>query len=379
MKSKYQLKAMGAILAMLMAHNAQAVEIKWSGFLNMVGAATNDSALYLHDEGDVDNDGSFEGSTLGLNAIVTVNENLTIAAQIANAPSENGIDFDWGYGTLNLNENVALKAGRVKFPGYLVSEYVRVGYAYPWIRPPEVIYSINMAAPTMGLDAYDGGALHFAGYGDTFDYSAEIYGGGRSTTLMDFDQMYGLVLRANTDSVTLVSNVNWSKVATPSNAPTNMATLMADTNGEEMFTISAGINGDWSNLVLYAEYAYTELDFSPLVLPADTLEVIGWYTTLGYRFGDLMPHVTYQSLKNDNGGLEQTSWTAGFRYDIGTSTTVKLEWQRIEAETADAGASVPTLTQNQFGLFANGALPFGTNATPEDEVDMISVAVNFTF
>jgi len=374
MKIRYRLNALGAALALGMAHNAQAIEFKWSGFLNMVGARSNDSALYLHDEGNIDDNGSFEESTLGLNAIVTINEKLSIAAQIANAPSEHSIDFDWGYGTLNLNDNWAVKAGRVKFPGYLVSEYVRVGYAYPWIRPPEVVYSINMAAPTMGLDAYDGGALRYQGFNDRFDYSAEVYGGARSTDVMDFDKMYGLVLRAGTDVVNLVTDVNWSTLNNPPGLAPATATALADTADQDMFTASAGINADWNNLILYAEYAYTLLDFINAAGQSDDVGVTGWYTTLGYRFGNLLPHLTYQSLDNGNGGLEQTSWTAGLRYDLGTATTLKLEWQRIEPEAARAGANVPVNLQNQSGLFANGV-----DVSPSDEVDMLSVAVNFIF
>ncbi len=378
MKTQQRLRMLGAALALGMAHNAQAIDFKWSGFLNMVGAATNDSALYLHDEGNIDNDGSFEESTLGLNTIVTINDKLRIAAQIASAPSDRSIDFDWGYGTYNLDDNWAVKAGRIKFPGYLVSEYVRVGYAYPWIRPPEVVYSINMSAPTMGLDAYDGGALHYQGFNDSFDYSAEIYGGGRQTRVMDFNKMYGLVLRANNDNVTLVANANWSKLDNPAGLDPAMAAMMADTANQDMFTASAGLNADWNNVVLYAEYARTVLDFINAANQSDDVDITGWYTTLGYRFGDLMPHLTYQSLKDGNGGLQQTSWTAGLRYDLGSSTTVKMEWQRIEPEIA-SGANLPVMLQNQSGLFSNnGAFP-GLNGTPSDKVDMVSLAVNFTF
>ena len=373
MNKLYRLGIAGLMLAGGFVSAAQAVELKWSGFLNMVGATTNERSLYLHEEGNIDNDGSFEESTLGLNAIVTLNDRLNIAAQIANAPSESSIDFDWGYGTLNLNDNVAFKAGRIKFPGYLVSEYVRVGYAYPWIRPPEVVYSINMAAPTMGLDAYDGGAVHIQGYNDSFDYSVEIYGGARSTEVMDFDKMYGLVLRANNDYLTLVGDVNWSTLNNPAGLDPVMAAMMADTDNQDMFTASAGINAEWNDLVLYAEYAYTVLDFLDAANASDDVEVTGWYTTLGYHLGDFLPHLTYQALDNSNGGLEQTSWTLGLRYDFGSSTAIKFEWQRIEAEPS-TGTQLPLLLQNQYGLFTNGA-----GVTPADEVDMFSLAVNFTF
>ncbi len=374
MKTRQQFNALALTMALGMTQNASAIDFKWSGFLNMVGAGTNESDRYLPFEGNIDDNGSFEESTLGLNAIITVSENLSIATQIANAPSDSSIDFDWGYGTLNLDHSWSIKAGRIKFPGYLVSEYVRVGYAYPWIRPPEVVYSINMAAPTMGLDAYDGGALHYQGFNDHFDYSAEIYGGGRSTDMMDFDKMYGLVLRANNQTVTFVGDLNWSTMNNPAGLDPAMAAMMADVENEDMFTASAGMNADWNNLVLYAEYAYTVIDFIDTASQLEDVDITGWYTTIGYHFGDLLPHLTYQSLDNGNGGLQQTSWTAGLRYDMGSYTSLKIEYQRIESETADAGANLPLMLQDQFGLFGHGPA-----FTPADEVDMVSIAVNFVF
>ena len=372
MKIKQQISALSAALAMTLAHNVQAVDLKWSGFLNTIGARTNDSAVYLHDEGNIDDNGSFEESTLGLNAIVTVSEHLSLAAQIASAPSNNSIDFDWGFGTYNLNENWAIKAGRVKFPGMLVSEYVRVGYAYPWIRPPEAVYSASMAAPAMGLDAYDGGALVYQVFGDNFDYSAEVYGGGRATDMMDFDKMYGLVLRASNDILTLVGSANWSTMAVPGSVDPMMAAMMNDIAGQDMLMLNAGVTADWNDFVLYAEYVRSTSDFVDTMGRNDSVDITSWYTTLGYRFGNLMPHVTYQSLEHGNGGLEQTGWTAGLRYDLGRSTALKLEWQRIEPKEANAGANVPMMLKNQFGLFEH-------LSTPSDEVDLVSVAVNFTF
>jgi len=373
MKSNNRPGVTGVALAMLLAQtSAHAVDLKWSGFLNMVGARSNDSAQYLHDEGNIDDSGSFEESTLGLNAIVTVSERLSLATQIANSPGDSSIDFDWGFGTYNLTDSLAVKAGRVKFPGMLASEYVRVGYAYPWIRPPEAVYSTNMAAPSMGLDAYDGGALVLRGFSDNFDYSAEIYGGGRSADMMDFDKMYGVVLRAGNDIVTLLGGANWSTMSVPGGTDPMMAAMMSDIDDEDMLMLNAGLTADWNDLILYAEYVRTTTDFINMAGQRDDVDITSWYTTLGYRFGDLMPHITYQSLEHGNGGMEQTSWTAGLRYDLGRSTALKVEWQRIEPEKAGSGANVPMMLNNQYGLFEH-------LSTPSDEVDMASIAVNFTF
>ncbi len=372
MKHTQGYKLIGAALALALSQNASAIDLKWSGFLNMIGARSDDPRLYLHDEGNIDDNGSFEESTLGLNAIITVSDRLVIAAQIANAPGTDSIDFDWGFGAYNLNDSWSVKAGRVKFPGMLVSEYVRVGYAYPWIRPPEAVYSANMAAPAMGLDAYDGGALAYQAYGDNFDYSAEIYGGGRATDMMDFDKMYGVVLRASSDIVTLVGSANWSTMAIPNGMDPMMAAMMTDIADQDMLMLNVGLNVDWNDIVIYTEYVRTESDFINGSGNTDNVDITSWYATLGYRLGDFMPHVTYQSLDHSNGGLEQTSVTAGLRYELGRSTALKMEFQRIEPEVANAGANIPIMAKNQYGLFEH-------MTAPSDKVDMFSIAVNFTF
>ncbi len=49
-------------------------------------------------------------------------------------------DVDWFYVSYQLSENSTLMLGRRMLPMYYFSEYMEVGYAYPWIRPPANLY-----------------------------------------------------------------------------------------------------------------------------------------------------------------------------------------------------------------------------------------------
>ena len=50
------------------------------------------------------------------------------------------LNATWAYLNYKFNEQVSIKAGRILVPVYLLSQYVDVAYAYPWIKPPQEIY-----------------------------------------------------------------------------------------------------------------------------------------------------------------------------------------------------------------------------------------------
>ncbi len=49
-------------------------------------------------------------------------------------------DIDWAYLSYELSPDSSLMVGRRMLPMYYFSEYMEVGYAYPWIRPPANLY-----------------------------------------------------------------------------------------------------------------------------------------------------------------------------------------------------------------------------------------------
>ena len=70
---------------------------------------------------------------------------MSIVAQLlARARSANfNAIVEWAYVDYEFTDWLSLRAGKIKQPVYLVNDYVEVGYAYPWIRPPVEVYYLN--------------------------------------------------------------------------------------------------------------------------------------------------------------------------------------------------------------------------------------------
>ena len=48
---------------------------------------------------------------------------------------------------------VSFRAGRIVLPAFLVSDFRKVGYANPWVRPPEEVYTLSPVNNSDGVDA----------------------------------------------------------------------------------------------------------------------------------------------------------------------------------------------------------------------------------
>ena len=132
----------------------QANAIEWDGFLT-AGFAVHDQedAAYLDtitDDLRFDNDSKF-----GLQVTADVSENMQAVAQILAAGSDQNFDMDveWAYLDWAINDTFSLRGGKVKEPVFLISDYIEVGYAYPWIRPPQEVYRNNPINTINGMEA----------------------------------------------------------------------------------------------------------------------------------------------------------------------------------------------------------------------------------
>lgn len=154
--NKYQIGIIAAAVALASTPSRASTgleNIHWSGFLNAVGEVSDSDTPYLE---HIDEDGDFNATSYGLNATARVNDRLTIAGQLfGGGHGGDEVSFDWGFARYKFSDAITGKAGKIKYPGNLVSEYLDVGFTYPWVRPPEVIYSEQAE---LFFEAYKGGA-----------------------------------------------------------------------------------------------------------------------------------------------------------------------------------------------------------------------------
>ena len=319
-----------AILSVSATAETSLNNIRWNGFLNVLGSVSNEEVNYVN---EIDDSGSATETNFGLSASAVLNRQLRVAGQLHMI---NGLArFDWGFANYSLSSSTQIRAGKIKYAGSLVSDYVDIGFSYPWIRAPESIYS---EAADLSFEAYSGAGLEYA-TGDDTTFLLNFYGGQTSDDDEDHDKLIGIAALLSNDYGEIRLNANQSEVQSPGEP----------VDGEKRVILNAGIQGELNNFVLYSEYSHSEIE--------NNFETDAWYASLGFRLGKNLPLFTYQRYEIDT-GVEQSSWTLGLTHQYTSSVVLKLELQSV-------------FDIKKGGLFV---APPG-----EDKVVIISTALNFVF
>ena len=357
--------------ALLLAHGGClfAIEnIEFNGFLTV--GATRSNSSDDSQNGNIKDSINFDQDTrVGVQVSADINARMSVTAQLLGTNREDDnfdTTFDWGYIRYALTENVDIRGGKIKFPTFLVSDYIEVGYAYPWIRPPAEVYSSNPITAISGADVLFRTRLGATDllvqpyFGTANDQDALVpqevlpaVGLNPGTVKyenFDAKDMVGINIALSNDFATLRAGYLQTKVSASA----------FGVNNEDVSFWSAGGNMDWHNIIAYGEYFQRDIDgLANAFFPNQK----GWYGTLGYRIDRFLPHVTVARLLDDNSNndpgtaLEQDSLTLGLRYELGTGAALKVEAERVEPKSGSRG------------LFME----------PTDDVTIYSLAVDVIF
>lgn len=281
----------------IFAGNAQA-EITLNGFASIVGGVTtsSDDSLYGYDE----NIDFSQGSLFAIQASADLADSLTATVQLlARGRNDWDPDFEWAYIAYDASDNLRILAGRQRVPFYMYSDFLDVSYAYPWITPPEGVYSV-------AFDTFDGlGAIYSTSMG-SFDANFHvIYGGNNSEITVagedvkpEFIDSMGLVATVTREWLTLRAGYLQTEMNIPLQAiqplvqgwqtagfedVANNINVVKDTGSFLEF----GFQVDYDNFLVIGEY--TELNLDGTTLPNQD----SFYVLAGYRFDNMLVHVTY--------------------------------------------------------------------------------------
>ena len=375
---KQKLTALNSTLlaSMLMLPAAQAaklgdMDIAVNGYLTAgMTSSDNDRGEFLH---TVDDDFSFDvDSVMGLRVGIQVDDKLSVALQVraSGRDTDDSLEVDWAYADYQVNDELNVRGGRIAFPVFMISEVIEVGYAYPWIRPPVEVYGQVPFTSMYGADmlyrtswgGIDWTVQPFLGNEDTegllgiTNANSAAFGNlipaGSVEAEFDVEDIIGFNISADLGwSSYRVGYVQAEGTAT---SPAIFQALNL-IQGVDASFFNAGMTLDWENWVGNSEFTHAKLDG---LYPDST----AWYVTLGYRFGKFLPHLTYADVTADDNsplGPEQDSTTLGLRYELGDTSALKVEWQRTETDSGNAGLS-----------FSNA---------PGDTVNIFSVAFDMVF
>jgi hypothetical protein len=306
--------------------------------------------------------------------------------------------IEWANIKYQFTPDISIRAGRIVLPAFLVSDYRKVGYANPWVRPPVEVYSLVPISNSDGVDAsyrMHVGAVTNTVQGTYGESEPKLPNGGGTAKAKD---AWGISYTAEYGAATAHMTYHTTKLTLDTFkplfdgfrqfGPEGIALAdKYDTNDKRFTFIGVGAMYDPGGWFVMGEWGST-------VSHSALGDRSAWYATGGYRFGKLTPYLTYAQAKADsntsdpgltlsalpsflagpaaglNAGLNailgipvQKTISVGGRWDFAKNAALKLQFDHIRLGAGSQG----TLINIQPGF------------TPGGTVDAFSATVDFVF
>jgi hypothetical protein len=305
---------------------------------------------------------------------------------------------EWANLKFDITPDLSVRAGRMVQQTFMVSEYRKVRYATPWIRPPKEVYgmipvtnadgidfsyrfridgftnTLRALYGTKDVDIPDGSevsARDIVGLSDTLEWGAATlfasYGRTR-LTIEDLNPFFDAFRQFGAEGETIADRY--------------------DVDGKRFEIMSFGLRYDPGEWFVMGEWARSST-------PAFIGNSEGWYITGGYRFGEVTPYMTVARIwahgdvsapgmslvglspeqaaqsQGLNAALnqllgsapQQKSISVGVRWDFIRNAALKVQYQYLDLDDGSPGV----LTNTQPGFEPGGA------------VNLFSAAIDFVF
>jgi len=378
MKSKINIGI--ACMGLNMIAPIASAEIMLNGFAS-VGGGFNDiqngdglNSNYSEDKFSADpiNKIAIQSSAV-LNSLVSVTGQL-----LAKGTEDYTVDAEWVYLTLSPDDNLDLRFGRLRSPLFIYSDYLDVGYAYPWISAPNLVYRFTFDT-VEGMDA-----LYRSSLGK-WDTTYQVFYG----RLTDEQELFGEELPIDIENFSGI-NFTLSKGWLTLRASYNIATFDIDTpqSNPGLNALFAGLSSPIGPFPAYPDVIealeitdekaafygvgaqihyedwifnteYTELNIDEQSFISDDK---AWYAMLGKQIGSVLVHATYSKHEDEpdfsfTSGMsemdprrtgaesavlnsETTQIKLGLRYDFADSTAFKVEVSQSDDDKSDRKANL---------------------------------------
>lgn len=332
MKKKFALRPIAATLALALAGMAQAqdngITHKISGYGTLAGTFTDtNEAEFIgginHFKGANKQIDTGVDSRMGLQGVVTFDPQFSMTAQalmVRRQTKDFDVGVEWLYGQYSPIPEVSVRLGRVMIPVFLLSDSLNVGYAQPWLRAPGELYT---QATTNTLDGLQISGRKAFG---SLVLNAQI-ATGKSSFAVNVAGLGALTFSADHMMSANITAEYGSWLA-------RVGQIRQHANGalssvDEFSTV--GLQFDDGRAVVLAEAGQRKNSIS-------IYDGKSWYVAGGWRFGKLLPMVTYASktYEIDSPTVKPNkSASVSVRYDVATNTALKLQVDRIETTSSN--------------------------------------------
>ncbi|WP_269533566.1 porin [Chitinimonas sp. BJYL2] len=373
--------ALALATALSAAAWADDTAFSFSGFGTVSAVSTNTDnaefrAVSSQPNGAKKNASYTVDTKLGVQGVAKFNDQWSATLQLLSTKNEKNNftpGVEWAFVKYQATPNVAVRVGRIGTPTFLISDYRNVGYANIWARPPVDVYSQVANGRFDGIDML---YKHNVGDGTV---TLQPYTGASKTKLpgdfnIDFKKMMGINAVYEIDS--WLFRAGYIRTDLTGHSPGMDTILIPGMSAVANSTVlPAAISGPWkaalNDLIIKDKLAsFTGIgatyDDGQLVFQGEYTQrrtesfvddTDGWYTTLGYRFGDFTPYVSYASVETkvnhitDNlptptvqlaglkaavidtkAGADQSTTTLGLRWNAMKNVAIKFQFDRVQTE-----------------------------------------------
>lgn len=343
-----------------------------------------------------------QDAIVGLQIDAPVADKVHAVLQLVARGAENfAVSSEWAYIGYRPTDNDEIRVGRQRIPMFMLSEYVEVGYAYPWAKQPAEVYIPFI--PT----GYNGVSWKHEFSTGSWQHDLQVYFGSES-----FEVTGGTFNAEDTIGVGFQTSVgNWLFNLTYLQPEGTISGAQADgLAGQGLIepmvrdTVQfggVGVQYDNGKLLVMGEATRVKVDgYFP-----DTDQE---YLTVGYRFGKWMPHLTYASTRISDADARpalpagtmasaclapppvnvcqidgitpydddfvadllenaQDSATLGLRYDFAANAALKFDWTRVLD------------THGTMGMFTRDDGMIGDAYMPGEDLDSYRVVLDVVF
>jgi hypothetical protein len=281
--------------------------------------------------------------------------------------------LEWLYLAWQADDNLTLRAGRLRTPAYMYSETLDVGFTYPWLRLPDEVYSAMPLSNFEGADALFSHALPFGAVnfqvGGGVANNRDLFAAGELHDV-DAKNVFGTAVSLATNDfgtfrVSYVEADLHINVAPTVSTPLGPLRIQAtNLEGNKARFASVGYQYDNGTWVTADEWTTRNIENN------NNPSVESFYLMGGRRFGEFLAHVTYAQMDDVAG--RQSSWSYGLNYNLMPTVVLKSEYKRVETQGNYPGVFSRTAQES----FDNNV---GLAPDRNYDGDIISVGIDFVF
>lgn len=292
-------------------------------------------------------------SNLGVQATARFNSWISATVQVLEDSSIQTDPIAWAYVKIDPINSLSIKLGKLEMPLFMISDSRDIGYANNWVRPPNEVYALSLNEELKGGEAtytIPVGPTHLSGTA----YAGNSIAYALGTSYPSWE-VRGGELRWESDWITVRGGYMSEQ--------NDLKPLLGFPEHDKYTFTGYGASTDHDNIVAQAEWVKrTSAGYAAIV------NATGWYVLGGYRFGKVLPYLSYASTsKSDIAAPEylsgdQNTKAVGVRWDFLQSADIKFQFERVD----------PKGTQGIS--FANETVGFG-NST----ISVTTLLVDFVF